>query len=48
MLGISGKQVDRMIDEYAVYLTSSGRINLTGLNEKNMPYVIEAILKTKG
>lgn len=48
MLGISKEQVERMIDEYAVYLTRSGRINLTGLNEKNLPYVIEAILKTKG
>ncbi len=48
MLGISAEHVDRMIDEYAVYLTHSGRINLTGLNEKNLPYVIEAILKTKG
>ncbi|QVL57726.1 MAG: aspartate/tyrosine/aromatic aminotransferase [Simkaniaceae bacterium] len=48
MLGISAEQVDRMIDEYGVYLTRSGRINLTGLNEGNLPYVIEAIIKTKG
>ena len=46
MLGISGEQVDRMMDEYGVYLTRSGRINLTGLSEENLPYVIEAIVKT--
>ncbi|MEM8727467.1 MAG: amino acid aminotransferase [Chlamydiota bacterium] len=48
MPGIDEKQVDRMIDEYGVYLTRGGRINLTGLNEKNLPYVIEAIVKTAG
>ncbi len=46
MLGLNETQVERMIDEYGVYLTQSGRINLTGLNEKNLPYVIEAIIKT--
>jgi aspartate/tyrosine/aromatic aminotransferase len=48
MLGIDERQVERMMDEYGVYLTKSGRINLTGLNEKNLPYVIEALLKTRG
>ena len=47
MLGINEEQVERMIDEYGVYLTRSGRINLTGLNEENLPFVIEAILKTR-
>ena len=35
-----------MIDEYGVYLTRSGRINLTGLSEENIPNVIEAMIKT--
>lgn len=48
MLGIDEAQVERMIEEYGVYLTNGGRINLTGLNEENLPYVIEALLKTKG
>lgn len=48
MLGIDERQVERMMDEYGVYLTKSGRINLTGLNEENLPYVIEALLKTRG
>jgi len=46
MLGLEKKQVDRMIDEYGVYLTGSSRINLTGLSEENFPHVIEAIVKT--
>ena len=48
MLGIYPEQVDRMVDEYGVYLTRSGRINLTGLSEENLTYVIEAIVKTMG
>lgn len=48
MLGIPPEQVDRMMEEYGVYLTRSGRINLTGLSEDNLPYVIEAIVKTMG
>ncbi len=48
MLGIYPEQVDRMMDEYGVYLTRSGRINLTGLSEENLTYVIEAIVKTMG
>ncbi|MCP5505560.1 MAG: aspartate/tyrosine/aromatic aminotransferase [Chlamydiales bacterium] len=48
MLGIDEVQVNRMMDEYGVYLTKSGRINLTGLNENNLSYVIEALLKTRG
>lgn len=47
MLGIEPEQVERMIDEYGVYLTRSGRVNLTGLSEENLPYVIESIIKTK-
>lgn len=48
MLGIPAEQVDRMMNEYGVYLTRSGRINLTGLSEENLPYVIESIVKTMG
>ncbi|MCB1107122.1 MAG: aspartate/tyrosine/aromatic aminotransferase [Chlamydiia bacterium] len=46
MLGIPSKQVDRMIDEFGIYLTRGSRVNLSGLSEKNLPYVIEAIVKT--
>lgn len=46
MLGLEEKQVDRMIKEYGVYLAKGGRINLTGLSEENLPYVLESIVKT--
>ncbi|MBF5059292.1 aromatic amino acid transaminase [Candidatus Neptunochlamydia vexilliferae] len=46
MLGLEGSQVDRMIEEYGVYLTRSGRINLTGLSEDNLPNILEAMIKT--
>ncbi|WP_316359688.1 amino acid aminotransferase [Candidatus Neptunichlamydia sp. REUL1] len=48
MLGVSPEQVDRMMDEYGVYLARSGRVNLTGLSEENITYVMEAIVKTMG
>lgn len=43
--GLAKEQVDRLMKEFAIYMTSSGRINITGLNDKNMPYVVEAITK---
>jgi len=46
MLGLKKEQVERMREEYGVYCTGSSRVNLTGLSEENLPYVIEAIVKT--
>ncbi len=37
------KQVDKMIQNYGIYLTSDGRINIAGLNAKNIDYVVDAI-----
>jgi aspartate/tyrosine/aromatic aminotransferase len=48
MLGILPEQVERMMEEYGVYLTKGGRVNLTGLSEDNLPHVIESIVKTMG
>lgn len=49
--GLNMAQVTILIEEYHVYLLSSGRINMCGLNEKNVKYVAkainEAILATK-
>lgn len=49
--GLNMAQVTILIKEYHVYLLSSGRINMCGLNEKNVKYVAksinEAILATK-
>lgn len=46
MLGLNKDQVERLRDEYAVYCAGSSRVNLSGLSEENLTYVIEAIVKT--
>ena len=48
LLGIEAVHADRMKEEYGVYMTRSGRINLSGLSDENLPYVIEALIKTMG
>lgn len=49
--GLNEDQVKILINKFHVYLLSSGRINMCGLNEKNYKYVAyaihEAILATK-
>jgi len=49
--GLNEAQVKILIEKYHIYLLSSGRINMCGLNEKNYKYVAkafyEAILDTK-
>jgi aromatic-amino-acid transaminase len=44
--GLPRKAVDRMRDEYSIYLVGSGRICVAALNEKNIDYVCEAIAET--
>lgn len=39
------EQVHRLVDEFGVYMTEDGRINVTGLNEKNIDYVITSIAR---
>lgn len=41
--GLSKPQVDRLIAEYAVYMTGDGRINVAGLNWENLDYVVNSI-----
>lgn len=42
--GLRKEQVERLIAEFAIYMTGDGRINITGLNEGNLDYVVNAIL----
>ncbi len=42
--GLSKQQVEKMIADYAIYMTKDGRINVAGLNAKNIDYVVNAIL----
>lgn len=41
--GLTPVQVDRMVNEFHVYLTKNGRISMAGLNEGNVAYVARAI-----
>lgn len=46
MFGFSGLnrfQVARLISEFGIYMTSDGRINVSGLNEENIDTVVDAI-----
>ena len=40
--GLSPQQVDRLRDEFAVYLVGSGRMCVAGLNNRNVDYVASA------
>ena len=40
------RQVEHLLDNYHIYLLRSGRINMCGLNEKNLDYVAQAIHET--
>ena len=43
--GLSADQVDRLRDEFGIYLVRSGRICVAGINSRNVEYVAEAIAK---
>lgn len=43
--GLSPEQVDRLREEYGVYLLRSGRMCVAGLNEQNVGIVVDAIAK---
>ncbi|PVU95311.1 hypothetical protein BB561_001886 [Smittium simulii] len=40
--GLSPAQVDRLKDEFHIYLTRNGRISVAGVNTKNAKYIAEA------
>jgi aspartate aminotransferase len=41
--GLSKEQVDRLVNEFHIYLISNGRISMAGLNSHNVDYVARAI-----
>lgn len=43
--GLTAQQVQRLQDEFAIYLLASGRMCIAGLNEHNLAYVAQALLK---
>ncbi|MDF9434945.1 amino acid aminotransferase [Chromohalobacter israelensis] len=46
--GLSPEQVDRLRDEFGIYMVRSGRANVAGLSQENLPYVAKAIAAVVG
>lgn len=42
---LTKSQVDLLIREYGIYILDNGRISVAGLNQKNIDYVVESIIK---
>lgn len=42
-LGLTPEQVKRLINEFSIYLVGSSRINVAGINKKNMDYLVDCI-----
>ena len=42
-LGLSPEQVKKLIGEYSIYMVGSSRINVAGINNANLDYLVNAI-----
>lgn len=42
-LGISKEQVRTLVDQYSIYLVDSSRINVAGINSRNMDYLVQSL-----
>ena len=45
MTGLNKDQVKTLREDHHIYMTSNGKINLSGVTEENMDYVATAIIK---
>lgn len=43
--GLQKEEVQTLIEDYGIYMLFSGRVNVCGLNNNNIDYVVESILK---
>jgi aspartate aminotransferase len=43
-LGLNTAQLDRLREEFGIYIVSSSRVNLAGINSKNIGYLCDSIL----
>ncbi|WP_416191083.1 amino acid aminotransferase [Neisseria sp. CCUG12390] len=43
--GLTPEQVDRLKNEFAIYIVRSGRINVAGMTEENIGYICQSIVK---
>jgi len=44
-LGISVAQVQTLIQDYSIYLVDSSRINIAGINDNNIDYLTDSLIK---
>ena len=42
-LGITGDQVQSLINDYSIYLVNSSRINVASINDKNIDYLVSSL-----
>lgn len=42
-LGISVEQVQTLVNDYSIYLVDSSRINVAGINENNIDYLVNSL-----
>ncbi|MAZ87038.1 MAG: aromatic amino acid aminotransferase [Cellvibrionaceae bacterium] len=42
-LGLTAEQVARLKSQYSIYMVDSSRINLAGINQRNLPYLADSI-----
>ena len=47
-LGITSDQVDKLREEFGIYIVSSTRINLAGINSRNIDYLTDSMLRVLG
>ena len=45
-LGISAEQVQQLKDRHSIYMVNSSRMNVAGLSDANMDYVVNAVMQT--
>lgn len=45
MSGLSKEQIQKLREKYAIYIVESGRINVSGMTEANMPTLCDAIAR---
>ncbi|CCQ12382.1 Aspartate aminotransferase [Pseudoalteromonas luteoviolacea B = ATCC 29581] len=43
-LGINKEQIQRLRDEYSIYIVGSSRVNVAGISHKNMDYFVNAMV----
>lgn len=45
LMGLSSSQVERLRKEFGIYLSNNGRMNFASFSQKNLEYIVDAIVK---